>query len=104
MRPCPVVVADPRADAGLGFASGLESIEIDTFVFERPPQPFDEDIVHPAALAVNRDANAIVLQHTGEGKARELRALIGVEYLRYAVAGDGLFQRRDTEVGIHRIR
>src|SRR5437588_12860345 len=93
MRPSPIVVADPRTDAGLGFAAGFESIEIDAFVFERPPQPFDEHVVHPAALAIHRDADAVALQHIGEGKAGELRTLIGVEDLRHAVAGDRLFEK-----------
>src|SRR5439155_801662 len=104
MRPCSIVIADPGADAGPGLASRLESMEIDAFVFERSPQPFDEHIVHPAAFAAHRDADTVALQHLGEGEARELRALVGVEDLRPAIAGDRFFQRRDAEVGVHGVR
>ena len=68
------------------------------------PLPLDEDVVHPAATTIHRDADADFLQDVGEGKAGELRALISVEDLRLAESGDGLLQRRDAEVNIHRVR
>jgi len=74
-----VVVADPPTDAGLCLAAGLKGIEEHALIFQRSPQPFDEDVVHPAAAAIHRDADAGVLQRGGEGEAGGLRALIGVE-------------------------
>lgn len=40
----------------------------------------------------------MLLQHAGELGARELTALIGVEYLRRSVLRQGFFQGLDTEV------
>src|SRR5678816_1096812 len=44
------------------------------------------------------------LKGVGKSEAGELRALIGVEDAGLAVADNGLFQCRNAEVGIHRIR
>src|SRR5271169_5254484 len=74
-----VVVADPTPDPGSCLTAGLEGIVEVAFVFERSPQPLDEDVVHPAAATVHRDADFGLPQGVGEGKAGELRALIGVE-------------------------
>src|SRR4030067_575717 len=52
MRTLLVVERDPFSDADLGFASGLERMQIDALVFQRPPQPLDHDVVHPPPLAV----------------------------------------------------
>ena len=65
---------------------------------------FDEDVVHPAATPIHRDADVGLLVDVGEGKAGELRALIRVEDIRLAEAGDRLLQRCNAEVGIHRVR
>ena len=61
---------------------------------------FDEDVVHPAATPIHRDADVGLLVDVGEGKAGELRALIRVEDIRLAEAGDRLLQRCNAEVGI----
>jgi hypothetical protein len=44
------------------------------------------------------DADTVRLEHADELGAGELAALIGVEDLRFAVAGDRLLERFDTEV------
>ena len=41
----------------------------DAFIFERAPQSFDEDIIHPAPLAVHGDTDAGVGQDADEAKA-----------------------------------
>src|SRR5271169_1534662 len=74
-----IIVADPTSDAGFCLTAGLKGIVEDAFVFQRSPQPLDEDVVHPTTATVHRDADAGILQGAGEGKASELRALIGVE-------------------------
>ena len=43
-------------------------------------------------------------KRVGEGEAGELPALIGVEDVGPAVTGDRLLQRRNAEVGVHRVR
>ena len=74
--PICVVVADPTTDPCSCLTAGFEGIEVDAFVFQRSPQPFDEDVIHPAATTIHRDADVGILQDVGEGKAGELRALI----------------------------
>ncbi len=78
VRPLGVVVVDPTADPGPRFGGGLEGLEIDALVLQRAPQSLDENVVHPASLAVHGDPHAGVLQDLREGQAGELAALIGV--------------------------
>src|SRR5260370_33006546 len=102
MRSIGVVIADPVTDPLSCFAAGLEGIQEHALVFQRAPQTFDEDVVHPAATAVHRDADADVIQCVCEGEAGELAALVGVEAAGPAVASNRLLQRRNPEVRIHR--
>ena len=88
MRPIGIVVSDPTTDSGACLAAGLEGIQEHALVFQRPPQPLDEDVVHPAPAPIHRDADAGVFQRVGEGEAGELRALIGIEDVGPAEAGD----------------
>ena len=44
----------------------------DRLVFERTPQPLDEDIVHAPAPAIHRDPDAGRLLAAGEGEAGKL--------------------------------
>lgn len=67
-----VVERDPPPDPGLCLASSFESVQIDAFVLERPPQPLDHDVVHPPALAVHRDPNAGLLENLGKIQGGEL--------------------------------
>ena len=43
--------------------------EVDFLVFDRPPEPFDKDIVAPRALAVhaNRDLGVLQGREKGDG-------------------------------------
>ena len=47
MQPIGVVIADPATDAGSCLAAALEGVEKDAFVFQRSPQPLDEDVKRP---------------------------------------------------------
>ena len=85
-----VIVVDPTTDPCSCLTAGLEGIEVDAFVFQRAPQPLDEDVIHPTATTVHRDADVGILQGVAEGKAGELRALIRIEDLGFAEAGDRL--------------
>lgn len=67
VRPRAVEVGDPAADEGARLGAGLEGLEVDALVFERTPEPLDEDVVEPAP--VHRDAYADLYQHLGEGRA-----------------------------------
>ena len=49
MGPLGVVEVDPLADDPLGPEAIRQFVQIDRLVFERPPQAFDEDVVHAPA-------------------------------------------------------
>ena len=55
MRPPVVVELDPLANSGPGLCSPAPCMQVDAFVFEGTPQPFHEDVVEEAALAIHRD-------------------------------------------------
>ena len=79
-------------------------LQVDRFVFERAPQPLDEDVVHATAAAVDRDADPGRLQAAREDHTGEPAALVGVDDRRRAVARQGLLQRVRTEAHIQRVR
>ena len=58
MRRAEYVGDDLRACLGPSLGPGCKLGQVDAFVLERSPQPLDEHVVHPAALAVHRDADA----------------------------------------------
>ena len=67
-----IVEAKPSTDAGLGLGDRRIGVEINLLVFEASPQPFDEDVVHAATLAVHADRDLVPLQGAGEVVAGEL--------------------------------
>jgi hypothetical protein len=77
---------------------------MDLFVFDRAPEPLDEDVVAPRSLAVHADRDGVVEQHAGECGAGKLTALVGIENLRPAVFGEGLLDRLEAERDLHRDR
>ena len=79
-------------------------MQVHLLVLDRAPQPLDEHVVSPAALAVHRDADAVAHQQAGEGRACKLTALIGVEDLGRAITGDRLLDGIGAELGVHRYR
>ncbi len=101
MRPSPIVKVQIAADRGARFAGALAGLQIHLLVFHRFPQPLDEHIIAPRALAVHADRNAVLDQHAGERLAGELRALIRVENPRPAVFRQGLLQRLDAKIRLH---
>ena len=58
----------------LGIADGFVGMEIDSFVFEAPPQPLDEDVVAPTPSSIHADLNPVVVQKPSEFLAGELAA------------------------------
>ena len=53
-----VVEVDPFADHALGVETVGHLDKIDGFIFQRPPETFDEDIVHAAATPVHGSLNS----------------------------------------------
>src|SRR5688500_20133202 len=101
MRSAAIIEAEISADRGAGLGDRVVSSEVDLLVLDRSPEPLDENVVAPRTLAVHADGDAGLVQHAGEVVAGELRALIGVEDLRPAMAGDGFLQRLDAETRPH---
>ena len=58
MRPLGIGKGDPIADQASGREAVGDRVQVDRLVFERAPQPFDEDVVYERAPAVYRDADA----------------------------------------------
>ena len=52
MRALAVEEVQIPADRGARLADAIVGLEIDLFIFDRAPQPLDEDVVPPGALAV----------------------------------------------------
>ena len=83
------MVADPGADPVTGFRAGLAGVQVDAFVFQRPPEPLYHPVVDPAAASVHRDLHLGLVQHVGEIGAGELRAPIRIENLWLPISGQG---------------
>ena len=72
MRTSGIIVADPLLQSGMQAEAGFKCMPINAFIFQRAPQPFNEDIVHPPALAIHADADARRDQHLRERQTCEL--------------------------------
>ena len=88
-----VVIPHPGADPVASLAEAGKRPQAHALVLQRAPQPLDERVVAPLALAVHRDADAARRQLPGPRRGGELAALVGVEHLRRAAAVEGLGQR-----------
>ena len=65
----------PRAVAVAGLDPIAKLMQVHGLVLQRPPQPFDEDVVEEPAPAVHRERHARTQHPVGEGLAGELGAL-----------------------------
>ena len=78
--------------------------QIDFLVFDRPPKPLDEHVVHPPPAAVHADFYSKVQQASGPLGGGELAPLVGVENFRDPTGGgQRVFQSFQTETGFHGI-
>ena len=91
---------DEASEVAARLADGVIGVQVNLFVFDRAPQPFDEDVVAPAAATVHADAHLVGLQGCDEPG---LGALVGVKDLRAAKAGQCLLQGIDAKVRCERI-
>lgn len=103
MRPLCIVEADPVFDYSFGLKANLQFMQVDDLLFERPPQPFDEDTVQTLASPIHRDFHVSLCQCGDLGRTCEVRSLVRIHNLWLAVFGDGLFQSLDTEAGVQRV-
>ena len=58
MRPLGVVECHPVLDDALSLEAIADLFEVDRLLLQRPPQPFDEDVVEVSASTIHRDAHA----------------------------------------------
>lgn len=84
MGPPGIIIVDPVADLLPGIPATGEGVQIDALIFEAAPQPFDEDVIDPAALTVQGNFDLGRLQAPGPFEAGELAALVGIHDLRLA--------------------
>jgi hypothetical protein len=90
MRTTGVVEGEVALDTGPGRGHRVVGVQVDFLILEGAPEPLDEDVVPPAPETIHADLDAVIEEQTRERGTGELRALVGVEDLRSAVARDGL--------------
>jgi len=93
-----VVKAEEAFQRRSGFRNRAVSVQVHLIVFDRFPQPLDEDVIPPAASAVHADFDVAALQNTDEGRAGELTSLIGVHDLGATILQKSFFQRVNAGV------
>src|SRR5674476_1411024 len=104
MRSAAIVEIEISTDRVARLADALVGPQIHLLVFDAAPQSLDEHVIPPSPFAVHADGDGVAGEHAGECRAGELRALVGVEYLRLAVTSQGILQGLDAEGSFHRDR
>ena len=74
MRAAAIVKIEIPPDRGACVRHAVVGVQIDLLVLHRPPEPFDEHVVPPRALAVHADRDLILDEHACEGCPREMVA------------------------------
>jgi hypothetical protein len=72
-------------------------LEIHILILDRPPEPFDEDVIGGPPAAVPADPDRELLQGFDEFLAGELAPLVGVKDLRSAEPVQGVLKAGDAE-------
>ena len=75
MRTKAVVEMEVPADRRNGVADTLIGLQVNFLVLHAAPQPLDEHIVSPAALAIHADLDTCDLQNISKGDTGEPAAL-----------------------------
>ncbi len=55
IRALGIVTGQPFSDPDSGLRAGFKCVEINAFIFQRPPKPFDHPIIYPATLIDSAD-------------------------------------------------
>ena len=82
MQPLGVVEHEVVGQSLARLTNRFVGVEIDFFIFDRPPQPLDENVIENPAAAVHRYPNPLGLKSPGKIQTRELSALVAVEDFR----------------------
>ena len=83
MRSAAIIEVQVAADRSAGLADVVLGSEVHLLVFDAAPQPLDEDVVPPGALAVHADGDLVFGQHAGECRASELAALDALLFVKW---------------------
>jgi len=86
-----------QAFFGVPYAGVL--IQIDLLVFNRTPEPLNEDVIEGPAASVHADADAMVFKSSDKCITHVLHTLIAIEYLR-TCSLQGRFQHVHAEVRV----
>ena len=78
VRSVEVVEVEIAPQVLLSFAGAAIIIQIDLLVFDAAPEPFSEDVVRRAAVAIHADLDSRRQEPFGQTRAGDLTALIGV--------------------------
>ena len=104
MRSAPIGEGQIAVQPAPGLRDTAIGPEVDFLVLDRPPEPFDHDIVAPRALAVHANRDLGVLQRREKGDGGELATLIRVHDLRRAMSSQGFAQRLHARPCLQRHR
>lgn len=104
MRPPCVVERQISTQAFPSRRHAVIGAQIYLFIFDRPPEPFDKDVVSPRAFAVHADLDIGILQGLDEVYGRELAALVGIHDLGLSMLAHGVLQGVDARPGFQRRR
>src|SRR5256886_7391228 len=99
-----IIEVEVTADRVPRLANAFVGPQIYLLVFDAAPQPLDEHVVPPCSFAIHADRDAVAGERAGEGRAGELRALVGIEDFGLAVTSEGVLQCLDAEGRLHRDR
>src|SRR6202034_893776 len=96
-----IIEVQVAADRSAGVADAFVGPQIHLLVFDAAPKPLDEHVVPPSAIAVHADGDPVFDQHASERRTGKLAALIRVEDLGLAIAGESVLKRLDAECRLH---
>jgi len=99
-----VVPVDVLRDVRARVSHAVVGSKIDTFVLDRAPNSFDEDVVTPGAASIHGQLYAMSNHRVDELLGSELAALVSVDNVRSAELGIRLLQRLDRVHSFQRDR
>ena len=88
-----IIEVHPGVDAGPRCRDAVIGSQVHLFIFDRAPEPLDEDIVPPGPFAIHADLDVRIFQCFDEIDGGELAGLIGVHYVGLAIMAQRFIQR-----------
>ena len=77
-----VVVGQPFSDPSPHFRTCFKGIQIDAFILQGAPQPFNHTIVAPCTFSAHADLNLCVRQYVDPSTAGKLGALDALQSVK----------------------